>query len=97
MMKSMPVWRMAVSQVSPSIPTQADAAQYSSLEEPEGLDGVGTVKVPVTVFHCRASINLWALFDRWKRTYGLTTWRAGDDGTRPVLTVLDVCLIGDRG
>lgn len=38
--QSIPVWRMAVPQVSPSIPTQA---------EPEPDDeGVGTVKVPVT-------------------------------------------------
>lgn len=39
--KSTPVWRMADPQVSPSIPTQADAA-------PSLPVGVGTVKVPVT-------------------------------------------------
>jgi hypothetical protein len=41
LVQSMPVWRMAVAQVSPSMPTQA---------EPEpAVDGVGTVKVPVTL------------------------------------------------
>lgn len=43
--KSMPVWRMAVPQVSPSMPTQADAAPELL---PEAALGVGTVKVPVT-------------------------------------------------
>ena len=44
--KSIPVWRMAVWQVSPSMPTQADAA--CEPDPPEGSLGVGTVKVPVT-------------------------------------------------
>ena len=44
--KSTPVWRIAVSQVSPSMPTQAEAA--CEPEEPEGSEGVGTVKVAVT-------------------------------------------------
>lgn len=39
-MKSTPVWRIAFPQVSPSIPTQAEAAPLPV--------GVGTVKVPVT-------------------------------------------------
>lgn len=45
--KSIPVWRMAVPQVSPSMPTQADAE--CSLVWPEGSLGVGIVKVPVTL------------------------------------------------
>ena len=44
--KSTPVWRMAVPQVSPSIPTHAEAEWVP--EAPEGSRGVGTVKVPVT-------------------------------------------------
>ena len=44
--KSTPVWRMAVPQVSPSIPTHAEAECVPEL--PEGSLGVGTVKVPVT-------------------------------------------------
>jgi len=46
-LKSTPVWRMAVWQVSPSMPTHADA-KWPPLA-PEGSLGVGTVKVPVTV------------------------------------------------
>lgn len=46
MVKSRPVWRMAVPHVSPSMPTQAEAAYEP--EPPPGADGVGTVKVPVT-------------------------------------------------
>ena len=46
-MKSTPVWRMALPQVSPSMPTQADEEWLLVL--PEGSRGVGTVKVPVTV------------------------------------------------
>lgn len=49
MVKSMPVWRIAVPQVSPSIPTQAEA-------EPLPL-GVGTVKVPVTDFQVPYKFN----------------------------------------
>ena len=44
-LKSTPVWRIALSQVSPSIPTQALAY---AVVEPEGAEGVGTVNVPVT-------------------------------------------------
>ena len=44
--KSTPVWRMALPQVSPSIPTHAEAEWVP--EPPEGSRGVGTVKVPVT-------------------------------------------------
>ena len=40
--KSTPVWRIAFPQVSPSIPTHAEAA-------PLLPEGIGTVKVPVTV------------------------------------------------
>jgi hypothetical protein len=39
---------MADPQVSPSIPTHAEEEKVPD-PEPEGLDGVGTVKVPVTV------------------------------------------------
>ena len=45
-MKSTPVWRIAVSQVSPSMPTHAEAEWVP--EEPEGSLGVGTTKVAVT-------------------------------------------------
>ena len=45
--KSTPVWRMALPQVSPSMPTQAEEEWLLVL--PEGSRGVGTVKVPVTV------------------------------------------------
>lgn len=41
MVKSRPVCKMAVPQVSPSMPTQADAA-------PSPPVGVGTMNVPVT-------------------------------------------------
>ena len=44
--KSIPVWRIAVPQVSPSMPTHAEAECVP--EPPEGSRGVGTVKVPVT-------------------------------------------------
>ena len=44
--KSTPVWRMALPQVSPSIPTHAEAEWVP--DPPEGSRGVGTVKVPVT-------------------------------------------------
>lgn len=46
-MKSTPVCRMAEPQVSPSIPTHAEAEYVP--EPPEGVLGVGTVKVPVTL------------------------------------------------
>ena len=48
-MKSTPVWRMAVSQVSPSMPTQAEAEWEP--EPPEGSLGVGTVNVAVTLLY----------------------------------------------
>ena len=44
--KSTPVWRIAVWQVSPSIPTQAEDEWLP--EPPEGSRGVGIVNVPVT-------------------------------------------------
>lgn len=47
MVKSTPVCRMAVPQVSPSIPTHAEAAKVPE-PLPEGLDGVGTTNVAVT-------------------------------------------------
>lgn len=45
--KSTPVCRMALPQVSPSMPTQAEDEWLLVL--PEGSRGVGTVNVPVTV------------------------------------------------
>lgn len=48
MVKSIPVWRIAVWQVSPSIPTQADA-EWKPVP-PDGSEGVGTTNVPVTDF-----------------------------------------------
>ena len=45
MAKSIPVWRMAVSQVSPSIPTHIERV---SLLLPDDVLRVGTVNVPVT-------------------------------------------------
>lgn len=45
--KSTPVCRIAVPQVSPSMPTQAEA-EYELEEPPLGTLGVGTVKVAVT-------------------------------------------------
>ena len=45
MAKSIPVWRIAVSQVSPSIPTHTERV---SLLLPDDVLRVGTVNVPVT-------------------------------------------------
>jgi hypothetical protein len=58
-LKSMPVWRMALPQESPSMPTQAED-EYSVREEPPlGSFGDGTVKVPVTDLYvpCRARVS----------------------------------------
>lgn len=46
-MKSRPVCRMAEEQVSPSMPTHADE-ENAPPDWPDGAEGVGTVKVPVT-------------------------------------------------
>ncbi|CAI6332553.1 unnamed protein product [Periconia digitata] len=50
MAKSTPAWRMAEVQVLPSIPTQAEAAYAVKVLPPAGLFGLGTVKMPVTLW-----------------------------------------------
>lgn len=61
-LKSMPVWRMAFWAVSPSIPTQALAANEEP-ETPAGLLGVGTVKRPVTEVKVEPAGGAWMMLE----------------------------------
>ena len=90
-LKSTPVCKIALPQVSPSMPTQAEA--YAVLL-PEGALGVGTVKVPVTPVQVA-----WVRM-RTKgtiQTSNCTHCRFTDDSTSPVVTVRDVGFVRVEG
>jgi len=53
MVKSIPDCRMAFWNVSPSMPTQADAEYEPELDEPFGTEGVGALNEPETL------VNFW--------------------------------------
>ena len=91
-MKSTPVWRMALPQVSPSMPTQAEAA--CEPEEPEGSFGVGTVKVAVTDLYVpyQPSVSYVIRYDHRSAYLGRIV-----DGTSPVGGVLNVGGVGLPG
>lgn len=87
MLKSTPVWRIALSHESPSMPTQADAECVPEL--PEGSLGVGTVNVAVTDLYVpyKKRVNYTSL----EETKDIVTHGSRVvHGTGPVRAVLDL-------